>query len=58
MAITAKPREARVFNGRKYAVDVQTRAAYCRYVNLGLGIPTLAANHLQPGVSIVMQVTH
>jgi len=25
------------------------------YVNLGIGIPTLAANYLQPGVSIVMQ---
>ena len=25
------------------------------YVNLGIGIPTLCANYLEPGVDIIMQ---
>ncbi len=38
VAITAKPREARVFNGRKYAVDVQTIVSNMRRVAEARGL--------------------
>lgn len=37
------------------AAIAATEIADGQYVNLGIGIPTLVANHLKPGISVILQ---
>ena len=37
------------------AAIAATEIADGQYVNLGIGIPTLVANHLRPGISVTLQ---